>query len=299
MAGTTGGYMFALPEGMKPAALMMNTQPPRNYYLQQQANAAAAATAQNLPNPWGTGVQVGTANVGGATLPVLAGVPAPANAVRLQPQNGWNNSPVQYSLACLPTEKPRDYVIPEKKGVGPQPRWGYAANLANLSATNDNFRRVLYTGTGGCSSSAPASALSGKSAWDVAASSSINDDVIANGKIRGGRCGGAKGDGDGCGQVAVMTLFPGEMLGDSVEPHSCVYILVTQGLGEIQVGNSTFTCEAGGFIVVPAGVVYDIRNPLSSSVGPLRLAVIYSKPQFAPGLVQPLRPSSVNDLGLE
>jgi mannose-6-phosphate isomerase-like protein (cupin superfamily) len=83
-------------------------------------------------------------------------------------------------------------------------------------------------------------------------------------------------------QVVVMTLPPGEEIGEEVHEQGDQLLVFVDGDGEAIVAGETSRVAAGDGIYVPAGTLHNFRNTGS---GPLRIMTMYAPPEHAPGTV--------------
>ena len=84
-------------------------------------------------------------------------------------------------------------------------------------------------------------------------------------------------------QLVVMTLQPGEEIGDEVHPDGDQFFRVEEGAGEVSINGHKSPVEAETAIVVPAGARHNIRN---TGKGALKLYTVYGPPRHADGTVQ-------------
>lgn len=87
-------------------------------------------------------------------------------------------------------------------------------------------------------------------------------------------------------QLVLMSLAPGEDIGEEVHEHTDQFFRVESGRGEARVDSRTEPIEAGTSVVVPAGTRHNIRN---TGRGPLKLYTIYAPPEHAEGTVHRTR----------
>ena len=83
-------------------------------------------------------------------------------------------------------------------------------------------------------------------------------------------------------QLVLMSLEPGEEIGEEVHPHTDQFFRVEEGTGEVRMGGKDTRIESDAAIVVPAGTRHNIRN---TGTEPLRLYTLYAPPQHADGTV--------------
>lgn len=83
-------------------------------------------------------------------------------------------------------------------------------------------------------------------------------------------------------QLVLMTLRPGEELGDEVHGDTDQFFRVEEGRGEVVIDGHATPIESAMAIVVPAGAQHNFRN---TGYGPLRFYTLYAPPQHADGTV--------------
>jgi len=113
---------------------------------------------------------------------------------------------------------------------------GFIADIEDRTESNDDFRRVLYTGPHL--------------------------------------------------QLVVMSLEPGEEIGEEVHEHTDQFFRVEAGKGEIVMDGRATQIEGDMAMLVPAGTRHNIRN---TSHKALKLYTLYAPPQHADGTVQRTR----------
>jgi len=113
---------------------------------------------------------------------------------------------------------------------------GFIADIEDRTESNDDFRRVLYTGPHL--------------------------------------------------QLVVMSLEPGEEIGEEVHEHTDQFFRVETGKGEIVMDGRATQIEGDMAMLVPAGTRHNIRN---TSHKALKLYTLYAPPQHADGTVQRTR----------
>jgi len=79
-------------------------------------------------------------------------------------------------------------------------------------------------------------------------------------------------------QLVVMSLLPGEEIGEEVHSNTDQFFRVEQGKGEISLDGRTTRIESDMAILVPAGARHNVRN---TGEKPLRLYTLYAPPQHA------------------
>lgn len=84
-------------------------------------------------------------------------------------------------------------------------------------------------------------------------------------------------------QLVVMSLPPGEEIGEEVHPEHDQFFRVEKGKGEIWMDGTRSKIESDMAILVPAGARHNIKN---TGDKPLKLYTIYGPPQHEDGIVQ-------------
>ena len=85
-------------------------------------------------------------------------------------------------------------------------------------------------------------------------------------------------------QLVVMSLRPGEDIGDEVHPKVDQFFRIEQGEAKFIFNEKeTHTAHAGEGVVVPAGTYHNVVNP--SKTAELKLYTLYSPPNHPPGTV--------------
>lgn len=79
-------------------------------------------------------------------------------------------------------------------------------------------------------------------------------------------------------QLVLMSLLPGEEIGEEVHSNTDQFFRVEQGKGEISIDGRTTQIESDVAMLVPAGARHNVRN---TGVRPLRLYTLYAPPQHA------------------
>jgi mannose-6-phosphate isomerase-like protein (cupin superfamily) len=86
-------------------------------------------------------------------------------------------------------------------------------------------------------------------------------------------------------QLVLMSLIPGQEIGNEVHPHTTQFIRVEKGSGMAYVGENSYRLKDGDAIVIPAGKWH---NVVAGKKG-LKLYTIYSSPEHAKNLVQKVK----------
>lgn len=87
-------------------------------------------------------------------------------------------------------------------------------------------------------------------------------------------------------QLVLMTLRPGEEIGEEVHADRDQFFRVEQGEGEVVIDGTRSKVESQTAIVVPSGARHNVKNTGSE---PLKLYTIYAPPEHADGVVQRTR----------
>ncbi len=84
-------------------------------------------------------------------------------------------------------------------------------------------------------------------------------------------------------QLVLMSLQPGEELGEEVHPITDQFFRVEEGRGIAWIDGHETLIKSDSAIVVPAGARHNIRN---TGPKPLKFYTLYAPPQHAEGTVQ-------------
>jgi mannose-6-phosphate isomerase-like protein (cupin superfamily) len=84
-------------------------------------------------------------------------------------------------------------------------------------------------------------------------------------------------------QLVLMTLKPGEDIGQETHEEHDQFIRVEAGRGVAMLGGKEHALSDGVAVVIPAGVEHNIVN--TSADSPLRLYTLYSPPEHADGTI--------------
>ena len=87
-------------------------------------------------------------------------------------------------------------------------------------------------------------------------------------------------------QIVLMSLQPGEAIGEEVHDDTDQIFLVAKGEGEAAVAGARQPLKKGDILQVPAGARHDICNTGDKR---LRLVTIYSPPHHPPGTIHKTR----------
>ena len=84
-------------------------------------------------------------------------------------------------------------------------------------------------------------------------------------------------------QLVLMTLQPGEEIGEEVHPDRDQFFRIEEGEGVIDIDGKENRVEDDIAVIVPAGARHNVRNTGSE---PLRFYTIYGPPEHKDGIVQ-------------
>ncbi len=83
-------------------------------------------------------------------------------------------------------------------------------------------------------------------------------------------------------QLVLMSLAPGEELGEEVHETTDQFFRVEEGKGEVVIGGRETRIESDIAIIVPAGTRHNVRN---TGHKPLRFYTLYAPPEHPDGTV--------------
>ena len=83
-------------------------------------------------------------------------------------------------------------------------------------------------------------------------------------------------------QLVLMTLQPGEEIGEEVHDDRDQFFRIEEGHGEIRIDGTANVVEADFAVIVPAGARHNVVN---TGKKPLRLYTIYGPPEHRDGVV--------------
>ncbi len=84
-------------------------------------------------------------------------------------------------------------------------------------------------------------------------------------------------------QLVLMTLQPGEEVGEEVHPDRDQFFRIEEGEGAIDIDGRENKVEDDIAVIVPAGARHNVRN---TGAEPLRFYTIYGPPEHKDGVVQ-------------
>ncbi len=84
-------------------------------------------------------------------------------------------------------------------------------------------------------------------------------------------------------QLVLMTLRPGEEIGEEVHDNLDQFFRIEEGKGKVIIDGTEHMVEDGFAAIVPAGAKHNVVN--TSSGEPLKLYTIYSPPEHRDGVL--------------
>lgn len=93
-------------------------------------------------------------------------------------------------------------------------------------------------------------------------------------------------------QLVLMTLQPGEEIGEEVHEGHDQFLRIEEGRGEVQIDGKATQVEDDWAMVVPAGAKHNVINTGS---GPLKLYTLYGPPEHRDGLVEKTKADEVEE----
>ncbi|HEY7748456.1 MAG TPA: cupin domain-containing protein [Aestuariivirgaceae bacterium] len=87
-------------------------------------------------------------------------------------------------------------------------------------------------------------------------------------------------------QLVLMSLKPGEEIGEEVHPDRDQFFRIEKGKGEVWIDGKQTKTKSDDAILVPAGALHNIIN---TGDKPLRLYTLYAPPEHRDGTVQKTR----------
>ena len=84
-------------------------------------------------------------------------------------------------------------------------------------------------------------------------------------------------------QLVLMSLNPGEEIGEEVHSNVDQFFRIESGKGELIIENKAYRISDGDAVIVPKGTYHNIRNV---GITPLKIYTLYSPPQHKQGLVE-------------
>ena len=93
-------------------------------------------------------------------------------------------------------------------------------------------------------------------------------------------------------QLVLMSLKPGEEIGEEVHADRDQFFRVEAGAGEVLIDGVRRPIKDDDAIVVPAGARHNVIN---TGAGPLRVYTVYGPPEHKDGVVHPTKADAVRD----
>ena len=87
-------------------------------------------------------------------------------------------------------------------------------------------------------------------------------------------------------QLVLMSIAPGEDIGEEVHPDRDQFFRIEKGVGEVSIDGLRTKVEADAAIVVPAGARHNVKN---TGKEPLKLYTLYGPPEHKDGTVHATR----------
>ena len=87
-------------------------------------------------------------------------------------------------------------------------------------------------------------------------------------------------------QLVLMSLQPGEDIGEEVHESTDQFFRVEKGTGIVFIDGRETPIESATAIIVPAGARHNVKNTGNT---PLKLYTLYSPPEHADGTVRPTK----------
>lgn len=87
-------------------------------------------------------------------------------------------------------------------------------------------------------------------------------------------------------QLVLMTLQPGEQIGEEVHKTHDQFFRFEKGHGEVLIDGVTHAIKADFGVIVPAGARHNVIN---TGHKPLRLYTLYGPPEHRDGVLQPTK----------
>ena len=83
-------------------------------------------------------------------------------------------------------------------------------------------------------------------------------------------------------QLVLMTIQPGEEIGEEVHEDRDQFFRIEEGAGEVLIDGNANAVKDDDAVIVPAGARHNVRNTGS---GPLKLYTLYGPPEHKDGVV--------------
>ncbi len=92
-------------------------------------------------------------------------------------------------------------------------------------------------------------------------------------------------------QLALMSLKPGEQIGNEIHPENDQFFRFDKGEGKVVVNDTEYTVRDGDSVIVPRGASHNVLN--TSPDQPLQFYTLYAPPHHKDGTVHPTREHAV------
>lgn len=96
-------------------------------------------------------------------------------------------------------------------------------------------------------------------------------------------------------QLVLMTLQPGEEIGEEVHEDTDQFFRVEEGRGEVVINGEATRIESGAGLVIRAGDRHNVRN---TGDKPLKMYTLYAPPHHADGTIQRTREDALKAEGM-
>ena len=93
-------------------------------------------------------------------------------------------------------------------------------------------------------------------------------------------------------QLVLMTLQPGEEIGEEVHEDHDQFFRIESGSGEVRIDGKATPIKDDDAIIVPAGARHNVIN---TGDAPLKLYTLYAPPEHRLDVVHPTRPDAESD----
>ena len=93
-------------------------------------------------------------------------------------------------------------------------------------------------------------------------------------------------------QLVLMTLKPGEEIGEEVHETHDQFFRIEEGAGEVWIDGARSPIKDDDAVIVPAGARHNVVNTGSA---PLKLYTLYGPPEHRDGVVHPSKAEAVEE----
>lgn len=87
-------------------------------------------------------------------------------------------------------------------------------------------------------------------------------------------------------QLVLMTLQPGDDVGEEVHDGHDQFFRIESGKGEVLIDGSRHPVEDDDAVIVPAGARHNVTN---TGAAPLKLYTLYAPPEHKDGVIHPTK----------